>query len=100
MTVWGQEPTNAWRAGRRRPPKTLVGGLSLGALAARLIEDDENGDRYRDERFQLFVARMSAEPAITPEAMSLILVARNLERVEDPVLTVGREPKKVAATGG
>ena len=61
------------------------------ALAAKVVEEDERVDAFRDQIFRTLLTYMMADPGTIQRAMSLILIARNIERIGDHATNVGEE---------
>ena len=61
------------------------------ALANKVLEQDEQLDALRDQNFQSLLSAMSENPASIQRSMSLILIARNLERIGDHATNIGEE---------
>lgn len=71
---------------------------ALDALLARdaeraqaVLETDDEVDRLRDQVFRDLVQKMIADPSVVERALSLILVARNLERIADHATNIAEE---------
>src|ERR1700684_1719591 len=65
-------------------------GRSLGALifrnvvlAGEVLEADDVVDRYRDQMFEHWLARMTAEPGQAAPQLQFVLATRYLERIAD-----------------
>lgn len=61
------------------------------ARARHVLETDEEVDAARDQIFRELIRRMIADPAIVERALSLIFVARNLERLADHATNIAEE---------
>ena len=61
------------------------------ALAARVLEQEEQVDAFRDQVFRTLLTYMMADPGTIQRAMSLILIARNLERIGDHATNIAEE---------
>ena len=61
------------------------------ALAHRVLEEEEKVDAFRDNVFRILLTYMMADPGTIQRAMSLILIARNLERIGDHATNVAEE---------
>jgi phosphate transport system protein len=61
------------------------------ALAERILEQEQKVDAHRDQIFRVLLTHMMADPATIQRALSLILIARNLERVGDHATNVAEE---------
>jgi phosphate transport system protein len=60
-------------------------------LANRVLEEDEKVDAFRDQIFRSLLTYMMADSATIQRALSLILIARNLERIGDHATNIGEE---------
>jgi phosphate transport system protein len=61
------------------------------ARANRVLEDEKQVDAFKDQIFRTLLTYMMADPATIQRALSLILVARNLERIGDHATNVAEE---------
>lgn len=61
------------------------------ALANQVLAEDEKVDAFRDQIFRSLLSCMATDPSTIPQGMSLILIARNLERIGDHATNVGEE---------
>lgn len=61
------------------------------AVANAVLEQDEKVDAFRDQIFRVLLTYMMADPGTIERAMSLILIARNLERVGDHATNIAEE---------
>ncbi len=61
------------------------------ALANQVLEDEKQVDAFRDQIFSTLLGRMTADPRLIQQALSLILIARNLERVGDHATNIAEE---------
>ena len=61
------------------------------ALANKILEEEEKVDNHRDQIFRILLTHMMADPATIQRALSLILIARNLERVGDHATNIAEE---------
>jgi len=61
------------------------------ALADRVLADDEQVDGFRDRIFRSLLTHMIENPGTIQRAMSMILIARNLERIADHATNIGEE---------
>jgi phosphate transport system protein len=61
------------------------------ALANQVLEEDEKVDAFRDQIFRSLLTYMMADPGTIQRALSLILIARNLERIGDHATNIGEE---------
>jgi phosphate transport system protein len=60
-------------------------------LANRVLEEEEKVDAFRDNIFRILLTYMMADPGTIQRAMSLILIARNLERIGDHATNIAEE---------
>ncbi len=60
-------------------------------LARNVLESDDVIDSLRDTAYQELVAHMQKEPEAIPEALDLIFVARNLERIADHATNIAED---------
>jgi phosphate transport system protein len=60
-------------------------------LAERVLVQEKEVDAFRDQVFGALLACMSADPRTIQRAMSLILIARNLERIGDHATNIAEE---------
>jgi phosphate transport system protein len=61
------------------------------ALANQVLTDEKQVDAFRDQIFSSLLASMTADPRLIQRALSLILIARNLERVGDHATNIAEE---------
>src|SRR4051812_2291702 len=61
------------------------------AMAQRVLEEEEKVDAFRDQIFRTLLTYMMADPGTIQRAMSLILIARNLERIGDHATNIAEE---------
>jgi len=61
------------------------------ALAARVLEEEQKVDAYRNQIFRVLLTYMMADPRTIERALSLILISRNLERVGDHATNIAEE---------
>lgn len=61
------------------------------ALARQVLETDDEVDALRDQVFRNLLDKMLHDPSIVERALSLILVARNLERIADHATNIAEE---------
>jgi phosphate transport system protein len=61
------------------------------ALANGVLEEEEKVDAHRDQIFRVLLTHMMSDPTTIQRALSLILIARNLERVGDHATNVAEE---------
>lgn len=60
-------------------------------LAREVLETDDEVDATRDQIFRDLLGKMLQDPSIVERALSLILVARNLERIADHATNIAEE---------
>lgn len=60
-------------------------------LANRVLGEDEKVDALRDQIFRSLLTSIMVDPGSTQTALSLILIARNLERIADHATNIGEE---------
>jgi phosphate transport system protein len=61
------------------------------ALANTVLEEEEKVDAHRDQIFRVLLTHMMSDPTTIQRALSLILIARNLERVGDHATNIAEE---------
>ena len=61
------------------------------ALANTVLEEEKKVDAQRDTIFRTLLTYMMADPATIQRALSLILIARNLERIGDHATNIAEE---------
>jgi phosphate transport system protein len=61
------------------------------ALANQILTDEKQVDALRDHIFSALLASMTADPRLIRAALSLILIARNLERIGDHATNIAEE---------
>ncbi len=61
------------------------------ALANTVLEEEKRVDSFRDTIFRTLLTYMMADPGTIQRALSLILIARNLERIGDHATNVAEE---------
>jgi phosphate transport system protein len=61
------------------------------ALANTVLEEEKKVDAHRDTIFRTLLTYMMADPATIQRALSLILIARNLERIGDHATNIAEE---------
>jgi phosphate transport system protein len=61
------------------------------ALASRVLEDEEKVDAFRNQIFQTLLSWMKQDAAAIEGSLSLILIARNLERIGDHATNIAEE---------
>lgn len=60
-------------------------------LAEQVLVDEKQVDAFRDQIFRTLLTYMMADPGTIQRALSLILIARNLERIGDHATNVAEE---------
>jgi phosphate transport system protein len=60
-------------------------------LAASVLEEEKKVDAFRNEIFSTLLTSMKQDPAAIERSLSLILIARNLERIGDHATNVAEE---------
>src|SRR5207248_11381796 len=61
------------------------------SLANRVLEEEKRVDAFRDQIFRTLLTYMMADPGTIQRAFSLILIARNLERIGDHATNIAEE---------
>ncbi len=61
------------------------------ALAILVLEEEKKVDAFRDQIFRTLLTYMMADPRTIQQALSLILIARNLERIGDHATNIAEE---------
>jgi phosphate transport system protein len=61
------------------------------AIADRVLEEEKKVDAFRDQIFRTLLTYMMGEPRMIQPALSLILIARNLERIGDHATNIAEE---------
>ena len=61
------------------------------ALADVVLEEEKKVDAFRDQIFRTLLTYMMADPGTIQRALSLILIARNLERIGDHATNISEE---------
>jgi phosphate transport system protein len=61
------------------------------SLADKVLVEEDKVDAFRDQIFRTLLTYMMADPGTIQRAMSLILIARNLERVGDHATNIAEE---------
>ncbi|HEX4123592.1 MAG TPA: phosphate signaling complex protein PhoU [Tepidisphaeraceae bacterium] len=71
---------------------------SLGAmigrdvsLAEQVLQEEEQVDAFRDQIFRIVLTHMMSDPRTIQQGMSLILIARNIERIGDHATNIAEE---------
>jgi phosphate transport system protein len=60
-------------------------------LANTILVEEEKVDAHRDQIFRVLLTHMMSDPTTIQRALSLILIARNLERVGDHATNIAEE---------
>lgn len=60
-------------------------------LARQVLGEDDEVDSLRDDAFRTMITYMMEDPTTISRAMSLILIARNLERVADHATNIAED---------
>ena len=60
-------------------------------VAEAVLQMDNIVDRMKDEAFVLLVQKMHDEPACTRQALDVLLIARNLERIADHATNIAED---------
>jgi phosphate transport system protein len=53
--------------------------------------DEKKADAFRDQIFRVLLTYMMGDPRVIEQALALILIARNLERVADHATNIAEE---------
>ena len=61
------------------------------SLANRVLKEERRVDAFRDQIFRTLLTYMMADPGTIQRALSLILIARNLERIGDHATNIAEE---------
>lgn len=61
------------------------------ALADSVLMDEKKADAFRDQIFRVLLTYMMGDPRVIEQALALILIARNLERVADHATNIAEE---------
>lgn len=61
------------------------------SLANQVLEQEKKVDALRDQIFRSLLTHMMSDPRTIQQAMSLILIARNLERIGDHATNIAEE---------
>jgi phosphate transport system protein len=83
----------------------IMGGLvqqmvrtSMAAMAGRnvnladdVLKQEDQVDAFRDQIFRILLTHMMADPRTIQQSLSLILMARNLERIGDHATNISEE---------
>jgi phosphate transport system protein len=60
-------------------------------VAEAVLQMDNIVDRMKDEAFVVLVQRMTGEPQTTRQALNVLLIARNLERIADHATNIAED---------
>jgi phosphate transport system protein len=60
-------------------------------VAEAVLQMDGIVDRMKDEAFVVLVKRMHDDPAVTRQALDVLLIARNLERIADHATNIAED---------
>ncbi len=60
-------------------------------LAEKVLHEEDKVDAFRDQIFRTLLTYMMADPGTIQRALSLILIARNLERIGDHATNIAEE---------
>jgi phosphate transport system protein len=60
-------------------------------VAEAVLQMDGIVDRMKDEAFIVLVQKMSSEPALTRQALNVLLISRNLERIADHATNIAED---------
>jgi phosphate transport system protein len=61
------------------------------SLAEKVLEDEDTVDAFRDQVFRILLTHMMGDPRTIQQAMSLVLISRNLERIGDHATNIAEE---------
>ena len=61
------------------------------ALAQKVLDTDDKVDDFKDQTLFQLLGHMMTEPVTAPQALALILISRNLERVADHATNIAEE---------
>jgi phosphate transport system protein len=71
---------------------------SMAAMAGRdvnladdVLQEEDQVDAFRDQIFRILLTHMMADPRTIQQSLSLILMARNLERIGDHATNIAEE---------
>ena len=72
--------------------ESMVAFANLDAeLAQKVLDTDDQVDDFKDKVFFQLLKQMIAQPVTIPEAVSLILISRSLERMADHATNIAEE---------
>ena len=60
-------------------------------LAEQVLQQEDQVDAFRDQIFRVLLTHMMADPRTIQQCLSLILMARNLERIGDHATNIAEE---------
>ncbi|HWE94951.1 MAG TPA: phosphate signaling complex protein PhoU [Tepidisphaeraceae bacterium] len=60
-------------------------------LAEQVLEQEDQVDAFRDQIFRVLLTHMMSDPRTIQQCLSLILMARNLERIGDHATNIAEE---------
>jgi phosphate transport system protein len=60
-------------------------------MAEKLLDEEEKVDAFRDQVFRVLLTHMMGDPRTIRQGLSLILIARNLERIGDHATNISEE---------
>jgi phosphate transport system protein len=69
---------------------TAMVNRDLG-MADAVFEEEEKVDAFRDQVFRVLLTHMMGDPRMIGQSISLILIARNLERIGDHATNIAEE---------
>jgi phosphate transport system protein len=61
------------------------------SIAERVLVEEKKVDAFRDQIFRTLLTYMMSDPRTIQPALSLILIARNLERIGDHATNIAEE---------
>jgi len=61
------------------------------ATADAVLEEEDKVDAFRDQVFRILLTHMMGDPRLIKQGLSLILIARNLERIGDHATNIAEE---------
>jgi len=61
------------------------------SLAEKVLSDEDTVDAFRDQVFRILLTHMMGDPRTIQQAMSLVLISRNLERIGDHATNIAEE---------
>lgn len=60
-------------------------------MADAVLSEDDKVDAFRDQVFRVLLTHMMSDPRMIGQSLSLILIARNLERIGDHATNIAEE---------